>query len=65
MIPEKQWVRGRMKWYIDFDKCVPYFNDVHGCGRCLVVCPWSQPGVAENFIVKLAKHKDKLGEISA
>lgn len=64
ILPEKQMVRGTRKWYVDFDKCVPYFNDVHGCGRCLAVCPWSQPGVADDFLVKLARQKDKLAELA-
>lgn len=29
---------------MDFDKCVPYFNEHMGCGICLAACPWSQPG---------------------
>ena len=41
---EKQWVRGDQKWYVDFDKCVPYFAETHGCGICIEVCPWSEPG---------------------
>ena len=51
----KQLVRGVEKWYIDFDKCIPYFNDTLGCGICLAVCPWSRPGVADNLIQKMAR----------
>ena len=40
----KQTVRGARKWYVDFDKCVPYFTKTYGCGICLEVCPWSEPG---------------------
>ena len=40
----KQTVRGETKWYVDFDKCVPYFTKTYGCGICLEVCPWSEPG---------------------
>jgi len=40
----KQLVRGVEKWYVDFDKCVPYFSDNYGCAICLEVCPWSKPG---------------------
>ena len=40
----KQTVRGIEKWYVDFDKCVPYFTKTYGCGICLEVCPWSEPG---------------------
>lgn len=41
---EKQLVRGETKWYVDFDKCVPYFAETRGCGICIEVCPWSEPG---------------------
>jgi ferredoxin len=41
---EKQLVRGERRWYVDFDKCVPYFNEHSGCGICLAVCPFSLPG---------------------
>jgi epoxyqueuosine reductase len=44
---EKKWVRGTKKWHIDFDKCIPYFAESRGCGICIVVCPWSRPGVAD------------------
>ncbi len=54
---EKKMVRGIEKWYVDFDKCLPYFNEHTGCGICLAVCPWSRPGVPENLIKKIAKRK--------
>ena len=41
---EKQWVRGSRKWYVDFDKCIPYFVKTYGCAICIEVCPWSEPG---------------------
>ena len=53
--PEKQWVRGERKWYVDFDACLPYFNQTHGCGICIAVCPWSRPGVGESLAAKLAR----------
>lgn len=60
--PDKQMVRGESKWYVDFDKCVPYFVDNKSCGLCLVVCPWSRPGVADNLVAKMAKRlADKPG----
>lgn len=40
----KQWVRGVKKWYVDFDKCIPYFVKTYGCAICIEVCPWSEPG---------------------
>ncbi len=52
---EKQLVRGERKWYVDFDKCVPYFNEARGCGICLAVCPWSQPGVSEGLAAKMLR----------
>jgi epoxyqueuosine reductase len=54
---EKQMVRGTRKWYVDFDKCVPFFVDNHGCAICLAVCPWSRPGIAENLLAKLARRR--------
>lgn len=41
---EKQIVRGDKRWYVNFDKCVPYFAETRGCGICIEVCPWSEPG---------------------
>ena len=41
---DKQWVRGVERWYVDFDKCVPYFVKTYGCAICIEVCPWSEPG---------------------
>jgi epoxyqueuosine reductase QueG len=49
---DKRLVRGVVKWYVDFDRCLPYFNDSYGCGICVAVCPWSQPGVAKKLSVK-------------
>ena len=42
--PEKQLVRGEKKWYVDFDKCIPYFVKTDGCAICIEVCPFSEPG---------------------
>jgi epoxyqueuosine reductase len=53
----KQMVRGEEKWYVDFDKCVPYFVDNLCCGLCLAVCPWSRPGIADNLVQKMAKRR--------
>jgi len=55
--PEKQQVRGDLKWYVDFDKCVPYFNDHYGCGICIAECPWSIPGVGPRLAHKLAARR--------
>jgi Pyruvate/2-oxoacid:ferredoxin oxidoreductase delta subunit len=54
---EKQWVRGLEKWYVDFDKCVPYFNETYGCGLCIGICPWSRPGVASSLAERMSRRK--------
>jgi len=56
---EKQTVRGVKKWYVDFDKCVPYFNETHGCGICIAVCPWSRPGAAPRLAEKLLRRRQR------
>ena len=56
---EKQMVNGDMKWYVDFDKCVPAFNELYACGLCLAVCPWSRPGVAPNLMQKMLRRREK------
>ena len=57
---DKQMVRGFEKWYVDFDKCIPYFNETHGCGICIAVCPWSRPGAAPRLAEKIARRKKRL-----
>jgi len=54
---DKQMIRGHEKWYVDFDKCIPYFNDTLGCGICIAECPWSLPGVAPNLTQKLLRRR--------
>ncbi|MEM8564332.1 MAG: 4Fe-4S dicluster domain-containing protein [Pseudomonadota bacterium] len=50
---EKQIVRGIEKWYVDFDKCAPYFTHTVGCGICIEVCPWTIPGKGPELSEKL------------
>ena len=54
---EKHLVRGTEKWYVNFDKCVPYFNENYGCAICLSICPWSRPGVAPKLTQKMLKKR--------
>lgn len=54
---EKQMVRGVEKWYVDFDKCIPYFGEALGCAACIAICPWSRPGNATRLIQRLSKKK--------
>ncbi|SDE13781.1 4Fe-4S dicluster domain-containing protein [Ruegeria marina] len=59
LFPEKQTVRGTVKWYVDFDKCLPFFNQTHGCAICIAQCPWSRPGVGPNLAAKLARKRSR------
>ena len=49
----KQMVRGVQKWYVDFDRCAPYFTHTVGCGICIEVCPWTIPGRGPSLSAKL------------
>ncbi|MAE98917.1 MAG: hypothetical protein CME00_02120 [Geminicoccus sp.] len=57
--PNKQLVRGEVKWYVDFDKCLPFFNEHQGCAVCLAVCPWSRPGVGPRLADKLERRRSR------
>jgi Pyruvate/2-oxoacid:ferredoxin oxidoreductase delta subunit len=59
---EKQLVRGEHKWYVNFDKCLPYFNDTLGCGICIANCPWSLPGVAPSLTQKMLRRRERKQE---
>ena len=59
---DKQWVRGAQKWYVEFDKCVAYFNETYGCGICIAVCPWSAPGRAPNLTKRMTARRARLAE---
>jgi epoxyqueuosine reductase QueG len=56
---EKQTVRGIEKWYVDFDKCAPYFTEAVGCGICIEVCPWSKPDRGFSLSEKLLQKRNK------
>ena len=58
----KQMVRGVRKWYVDFDRCIPYFNDTQGCGICIAVCPWSRPGTAPKLAEKMTRRQARRRE---
>lgn len=60
--PDKQTVRGVKKWYVDFEKCLPFFNQTHGCAICIAVCPWSRPGIGLNLAAKLARRAKRSGD---
>lgn len=54
---EKQMVRGVSKYYVDFDKCIPYFGETLACGICIAVCPWSRPGVGPSLSTKMLRRR--------
>ncbi len=58
--PDKQMVRGVEKWYVDFDRCIPYFAETSGCAICIAVCPWSLPNVGMNLAEKLRRRAKRL-----
>ncbi len=60
ILPEKADVRGRQKWYVNFDKCIPFFNENFGCGICIAVCPWSIPGRGPRIIEQLQRRRNRL-----
>jgi ferredoxin len=62
IVPDKQTVRGEEKWYVDFDKCIPFFAESSGCAICIAVCPWSRPGVGESLASKLARRAERLAQ---
>lgn len=55
ILPEKTMVRGEVKWYVDFDKCIPFFNEHSGCAICIGICPWSIPGRGNRIIEQLQR----------
>ena len=58
ILDTKRLVRGVEKWYVDFDKCIPYFSMTEGCGICIEVCPWSEPGRGPRLSQKLLAKRE-------
>jgi ferredoxin len=52
---EKQMVRGVERWYVDFDKCIPFFAEASACGICIAECPWTRPAVRPKLLATMAK----------
>jgi epoxyqueuosine reductase len=52
---EKKMVRGMKKWYVDFDKCIPYFAESASCGICIAVCPWTRPDVRPKLLASMTR----------
>ncbi len=66
---QKQMVRGVERWYVDFDKCIPYFAERASCGICIAVCPWTRPEVRPKLLKTMARRSavatDTGSEVSA
>jgi epoxyqueuosine reductase len=57
--PKKQMVRGVERWYVDFDKCIPYFAEAASCGICIAECPWTRPQVRPKLLNTMARRMVK------
>jgi epoxyqueuosine reductase len=55
IIQHKQMVRGVKRWYVDFDKCIPFFAENASCGICIATCPWTRPDVRPKLLATMAK----------
>jgi ferredoxin len=55
--PQKQIVRGVERWYVDFDKCIPYFAEAASCGICIAECPWTRPAVRPKLLESMARRR--------
>jgi epoxyqueuosine reductase QueG len=55
-------VRGVERWYVDFDKCIPYFAEAASCGICIAVCPWTRPSVRPKLLTTMARRLDPAQE---
>jgi len=51
----KQMVRGVERWYVDFDKCIPYFAEAASCGICIAECPWTRPDARPKLLATMAR----------
>lgn len=51
----KQMVRGIERWYVDFDKCIPYFAEAASCGICIAECPWTRPDARPKLLSTMAR----------
>jgi epoxyqueuosine reductase QueG len=56
-------VRGVERWYVDFDKCIPYFAEAASCGICIAVCPWTRPDVRPKLLTTMAKRSGRTGPV--
>jgi len=55
ILNNKQMVRGVERWYVDFDKCIPYFAESASCGICIAECPWTRPDARPKLLTTMAR----------
>ena len=53
--PEKQTVKGVNRWYVDTEKCFPYFESLWGCKICLMVCPFNGRSISKESFKEIAR----------
>ena len=58
--PLKEMVRGAEKWFVNFDKCILFFNENNGCAICLAKCPWNKKGTAPKLAEKLTRRQNSI-----
>ena len=59
---QKQMVRGVERWYVNFDKCIPYFAEAAGCAICIADCPWTRPDARPKLLATMA-HRLESGRV--
>ncbi len=57
--PAKQMVRGVERWYVNFDKCIPYFAEAASCGICIADCPWTRPSARPKLLAAMERRMGK------
>jgi ferredoxin len=56
---QKQLVRGVERWYVNFDKCIPFFAESASCGICIAECPWTRPSVRPKLLATMASRLER------
>ena len=56
---QKQMVRGVERWYVDFDKCIPFFAEAASCGICIAECPWTRPTVRPKLLATMTRRMEQ------
>ena len=60
IVENKQMVRGVERWYVDFDKCIPYFAETASCGICIAECPWTRPHVRPKLLATMERRRARI-----